>query len=66
MDILNKITQITTLSWAENCGACVYWTRHSDARMPDHGECAQRHVGRYTHRSTACEFKPSLFGAKKQ
>jgi hypothetical protein len=46
------------------CGNCGKWTCHTDARMPDHGECAHRPVGHYSHRQSACLFNPTRWSAK--
>jgi len=47
------------------CGTCATWARCTDERMPDHGECAHRGEGHYTHRKTVCLFKPSRWSVKK-
>ncbi|OGS90842.1 MAG: hypothetical protein A2Z95_06135 [Gallionellales bacterium GWA2_60_18] len=49
----------------QTCGTCATWTRHTDERMPDHGECAHRGVGYYSHRRSACLLATSLWSAKR-
>jgi len=49
-----------------SCGTCANWTRHSDERMAEHGECALREIGHYTHRYTECVLDPSRWSPKRE
>jgi hypothetical protein len=43
------------------CGTCAEWSRCTDARMANHGECEYRGVGHYSHELSPCLLTPSCW-----